>query len=90
MTLMVYINDINDKKYLFRRVHVNLLQSLTICVSHLLRKQRNYFAVPEKVSNFAMSLKILLVLKRSTKISEKSDMTKSWTTFCCPGTYKNS
>ena len=37
---------------------------------------------------FAMSLKIfLLVLKRSTKVSEKSDMAKSWTTFCCSGTY---
>ena len=37
---------------------------------------------------FAMSLMILLVLKRSTKVSEKSDMTKSWATFCCSGTYK--
>ena len=26
---------------------------------------------------------------RNTKISEKSNMTKSWATFCCPGTYKN-
>ena len=32
----------------------------------------------------------LLVLKRSTKLSEKSDMAKSWATFCCPGTYKES
>ncbi|MBP5620235.1 MAG: hypothetical protein J6X23_07340, partial [Bacteroidaceae bacterium] len=32
----------------------------------------------------------LLVLKRSTKVSEKSDMTKSWATFCCSGTYKKS
>jgi len=24
----------------------------------------------------------------STKISEKSDMAKSWATFCCPGCYK--
>ena len=40
---------------------------------------------------FAMSLKIfLLVLKRSTKVSEKSDMAKSWATFCCSGTYKQS
>jgi hypothetical protein len=23
MTLMVYINDINDKEYLFRQVHIN-------------------------------------------------------------------
>ena len=37
---------------------------------------------------FAMSLMILLVFKRSTKVSEKSDITKSWATFCCPGTYK--
>ena len=37
---------------------------------------------------FAMSLMILLVFKRSTKVSEKSDMTKSWATFCCSGTYK--
>lgn len=26
---------------------------------------------------------------RNTKISENSDMAKSWATFCCPGTYKN-
>ncbi len=49
---------------------------------------------------FAMSLMILLVFKRSTKVSEKSDMTKSWAdrqcrfarrrTFCCSGTYKDS
>ena len=25
---------------------------------------------------------------RNTKISEKSNMTNSWATFCCPGTYK--
>lgn len=25
----------------------------------------------------------------NTKISENSDMTKSWATFCRPGTYKN-
>ena len=25
---------------------------------------------------------------RNTKISEKSNMTNSWSTFCCPGTYK--
>jgi hypothetical protein len=24
----------------------------------------------------------------NTKISENSDMAKSWATFCCPGTYK--
>ena len=39
---------------------------------------------------FAMSLMILLVFKRSTKVSEKSDKTKSWATFCCSGTYKKS
>ena len=35
---------------------------------------------------FAMPLKFLLVLKCSTKVSEKSDMAKSWAIFCCPGT----
>ena len=30
----------------------------------------------------------LLVLKCCTKVSEKSDMAKSWATFCCSGTYK--
>ena len=39
---------------------------------------------------FAMSLMILLVFKRDTKVSEKSDMAKSWATFCCSGTYKES
>ncbi|MBQ2178846.1 MAG: hypothetical protein II450_00395, partial [Prevotella sp.] len=39
---------------------------------------------------FATSLMILLVLICSTKVSEKSDMAKSWAIFCCPGTYKNS
>ena len=29
-----------------------------------------------------MSLTILLVLKSSTKVSESSDMTKFWATFC--------
>ena len=71
---MVYINDINDKKYLFRRVHVNLLQSLTICVSHLLRKQRNYFAVPEKVSNFAL---------RKTNKTDKTNKTGEQQCFLC-------
>jgi len=47
-----------------------------------------------------MSLMILLVLICSTKVSEKSDMAKSWAarlcrftrrrTFCCSGTYKES
>jgi len=39
---------------------------------------------------FAMSLMILLVFKRDTKVSEKSDMAKSFATFCCSGTYKES
>ena len=39
---------------------------------------------------FAMSLMILLVLICSTKVSEKSDMAKSWAIFCYPGTYKDS
>ena len=43
--------------------------------------------VPTTIS---MSLMILLVLICSTKVSEKSDMAKSWAIFCCPGTYKNS
>ena len=38
---------------------------------------------------FAMSLKNLLVLNCSTKVSEKSEMAKSWATFCCSGTYKS-
>ena len=42
------------------------------------------------ICTFAMSLMILLVLKCSTKVSEKSDMAKSWATFCCSGTYKDS
>gem|GEM_PF-5073442 len=37
---------------------------------------------------FAMPLMILLDLICSTKVSEKSDMAKSWATFCCSGTYK--
>ena len=32
---------------------------------------------------FAMSLMILLVLKRSTKVSEKTDMAKSWAARLC-------
>ena len=40
------------------------------------------------ICTFAMSLMILLVLNCSTKVSEISDMTKSWATFCCSGTYK--
>ena len=39
---------------------------------------------------FAMSWMILLVLICSTKVSEKSDIAKSWSTFCCSGTYKES
>jgi hypothetical protein len=39
---------------------------------------------------FAMSLKNLFVLICSTKISEISDMAKSWATFCCSGSYKES
>jgi hypothetical protein len=49
---------------------------------------------------FAMSLMILLDLICSTKVSEKSDMAKSWAarlcrfalqrTFCCSGTYEKS
>lgn len=26
---------------------------------------------------------------RNTKVSENSDMAKTWATKCCPGTYKN-
>ena len=33
-------------------------------------------------------LRFTLVLICNTKISEKSDMAKSWATFCCSGTYK--
>jgi len=33
---------------------------------------------------FAMSLMIFLVFKRNTKVSEKSDMAKSWAVrLCC-------
>ena len=42
------------------------------------------------ICTFAMSLMILLVLNCSTKVSEKSDMAKSWAIFYCPGTYKYS
>ena len=41
------------------------------------------------ICTFSMSLMILLVLNCSTKVSEISDMTKSWATFCCSGTYKS-
>ena len=34
------------------------------------------------------AIEVLLVLKCSTKVSEKSDMAKSWAIFCCSGTYK--
>ena len=40
----------------------------------------------EPICTFAMSLMILLVLICSTKVSEKSDMAKSWAIFCYPGT----
>ena len=40
----------------------------------------------EFICTFAMPLKYLLVLKCSTKVSEKSDMAKSWAIFCYPGT----
>jgi hypothetical protein len=39
---------------------------------------------------FAMPLMILLLFICSIKVSEKSDMAKSWATFCCPGNYKES
>ena len=40
------------------------------------------------IRTIAMSFRILFVFKCSTKISEISDMAKSWTTFCCSDTYK--
>jgi len=35
------------------------------------------------ICTFAMPLMILLVFKRSTKVSEKSDMAKSWAARLC-------
>ena len=43
------------------------------------------------IFTFAMSCyNFCLISNRNTKLSEKSDMTKSWTTFCCSGTLKYS
>ena len=41
------------------------------------------------ICTFAMSCYDLRLFSNcNTKISEKSDMAKSWVTFCCSGTYK--
>ena len=40
------------------------------------------------IATFAMSVTVSFVFGFA-KISENSDMAKSWATFCCPGTYKN-
>ena len=41
------------------------------------------------ICTFAMSCYDLRLFSNcNTKISEKSDMAKSWATFCCSGTYK--
>ena len=38
------------------------------------------------IATFAMSVGFDTYFDLHTKIGEKSDMTKSWATFCCSGT----
>lgn len=40
------------------------------------------------ICTFAMSFRVLSVFKSNTKISEISDMAKSWATYCSSGAYK--
>ena len=41
------------------------------------------------ICSFALSFRVLFVLKSNTKISEISDMPKFRATYCCSGAYKN-
>ena len=50
------------------------------------RLSKQYFK-KNKVRNLAAILAIVTSF-RNTKVSENSDMAKSWATFCCSGTYK--
>ena len=38
---------------------------------------------------FVMSDEVLFDYYSNTKLSESSDMAKSWATFCCSGYYKS-
>ena len=40
------------------------------------------------LKNRVDAILVVYVLNCNTKISENSDMAKSWATFCCSGTYK--
>ena len=80
----------------------NSIVSITQChsfrniisnISKTILNQPGQWPVP--LSPVPLSLKMtayhwwfLLVLICSTKVSEKSDMVKSWTNFCCSGAYK--
>ena len=76
------------------RKHKNFIDNGT----HVTRKYPSHINYSSKMSDFLRFYfylchvidDFLLVLKRSTKVSEKSDMAKSRATFCCPGTYKES
>ena len=47
-----------------------------------------YFSATGTTKAVARQLRVLLVFFCNTKISENSDMAKSWATFCCSGIYK--
>ena len=64
------------------RIELNLLEMKNISLKAVI--------FSDFCCTFAMSLMILLVFICSTKVSEKSDMTKFLTTFCCSGAYKES
>ena len=76
------------------RKHKNFIDNGT----HVTRKYPSQINNSSKMSDFLRFYlyfchvidDFLLVLKRSTKVSEKSDMAKFRATFCCSGTYKES
>ena len=82
----------------FCRLRSSKTQNFIDNGTHVTRKYPSHINYSSKMSDFPRYYlylchvidDFLLVLKRSTKVSEKSDMAKSWTTFCCSGTYKES
>ena len=78
----VIIRGIGSFTYLCNGSDVFIQFFMLSCVKY--SSKRSVFS--DFMFIFAMSLMILLLLNCSTKASEKSDIAKSWTTFCCSGT----
>ena len=64
-------------------IGVEVFHTVSTAAEHGEDGTYNLAVLSDFCCTFAMSLMILLVFKRSTKVSEKTDMTKSWAARLC-------